>query len=41
MVTAGSNPAPVTVTEVPIGPEIGSRKMTGATLNVVEADLDP
>jgi len=40
-VEAGSNPAPVTVTEVPLGPEIGSRKMTEAAVNVFDADLDP
>lgn len=42
-VEVGSNPAPVTVTEVPTGPEDGSRKMIGVveevTVNVVEAKL--
>ena len=44
-VELGSNPAPVIFTEVPTGPEVGSRKMTGftkaVTLNVFEAELDP
>ena len=41
----GSKLVPVTVTEVPIGPEVGLSEMAGtvedATVNVVEADLDP
>jgi hypothetical protein len=44
-VEVGSNPAPVTVTEVPTGPEDGSRKMIGltkaVTVNVFEAEFDP
>ena len=47
MVTAepGSNPAPEISTDVPTGPESGSRKMIGftkaVTVNVFEAELEP
>lgn len=37
-VEVGSNPAPVTVTEVPAGPEAGLSVMVGA-VNVFEARL--
>lgn len=41
----GSNPAPTMFTDVPVGPEVGSRKMIGLTIevtvNVFEAELDP
>ena len=44
-VELGSNPAPAISTDVPTGPEAGSRKMIGftkaVTLNVFEAELDP
>ena len=44
-VELGSNPAPVIFTDVPTGPEVGSRKMIGftkaVTVNVFEAELDP
>ena len=45
IVELGPNPAPVTVTEVPLGPEDGSSIITGSikavTVNVFEAELDP
>ena len=41
----GSSPAPTISTDVPTGPEAGSRKMIGftkaVTVNVFEAELDP
>ncbi len=43
-VELGENPVPMISTEVPTGPEIGSRIMTGTkdvTVNVFEAELDP
>ena len=44
-VELGSNPAPSISTDVPTGPEVGSRNMIGftkaVTLNVFEAELDP
>ena len=44
-VELGVNPVPVTFTDVPTGPEVGSRIMTGChqsvTVNVFEAELDP
>ena len=43
-VEVGSNPAPVTVTEVPLGPEDGSSIITGSkklqTVNEFDALLD-
>ena len=45
IVELGSNPAPVTVTEVPLDPEGGSslitRSIKDVTVNVFEAELDP
>lgn len=37
----GENPMPVILTAVPTGPEVGLSVMTGPTVNVFEADLDP
>ena len=44
-VELGSNPTPAISTDVPTGPEAGSRKMIGftkaVTVNVFDAELDP
>ena len=40
-VELGENPVPVISTGVPKGPEVGLSVMTGPTVNVFEADLDP
>ena len=39
-VELAENPAPVTVTDVPTGPELGSRAIEGITLNVFETMAD-